>query len=175
MKFYRGEIFDSTLRQDMSFFDDPANGTGALVSRLATEPTNLQELLSMNLGLILINITNIIASAILAVAVGWKLGLTLTLGALPVIVGAGYLRIRLEFKFDDDTAGRFAKSSGLASEAVLGIRTVSSLALENAIIQRYGAALENLAKTSIASLGWKMFFYSLSQSTSFLAMALGFW
>ncbi|KAF5232808.1 hypothetical protein FAUST_8534 [Fusarium austroamericanum] len=175
MMVYRSELFDNTLRQDMSFFDDPDRGTGALVSRLAAEPTSLQELLSMNLSLIMINIVTVLSSSILAIAYGYKLGLVLTLAALPVLVGSGYVRIRLEYKFDDDTAGRFAKSSGLASEAVLGIRTVSSLALERAVIERYSNALEGLAKEAIGSLGWKMLFYSFSQSASFLAMALGFW
>lgn len=175
MTAYRGELFDNTLRQDMVFFDDPNRGTGALVSRLAAEPTSLQELLSMNLSLIMINIVTVLSSSILAIAYGWKLGLVLTLCALPVLVGSGYVRIRLEYKFDDDTAGRFAKSSSLASEAVLGIRTVSSLALERAVIERYNSALEGLAREAIAGLGWKMLFYSFSQSASFLAMALGFW
>ncbi|RGP59062.1 hypothetical protein FSPOR_11598 [Fusarium sporotrichioides] len=175
MTIYRSELFDNTLRQDMSFFDDPDRGTGALVSRLAAEPTSLQELLSMNLSLIMINIVTVVASSVLAITYGYKLGLVLTLAALPVLVGSGYVRIRLEYKFDDDTAARFAKSSGLASEAVLGIRTVSSLALERAVIERYSNALEGLAKEAIGSLGWKMLFYSFSQSASFLAMALGFW
>ncbi|GKU02834.1 multidrug resistance protein 1 [Fusarium langsethiae] len=175
MTVYRSELFDNTLRQDMSFFDDPDRGTGALVSRLAAEPTSLQELLSMNLSLIMINIVTVVASSVLAITYGYRLGLVLTLAALPVLVGSGYVRIRLEYKFDDDTAARFAKSSGLASEAVLGIRTVSSLALERAVIERYSNALEGLAKEAIGSLGWKMLFYSFSQSASFLAMALGFW
>ncbi|KAK7418059.1 hypothetical protein QQX98_004198 [Neonectria punicea] len=175
MVFYRSEIFDNTLRQDMTFFDNPDHGTGALVSRLSTEPTSLQELLSMNVSLIMINVVTVLSSSILAIAYGWKLGLALVFGALPVLVIGGYVRVRLEFKFDDDTAARFAKSSNLASESVLGIRTVSSLALEGAVIERYSSALEGLADEAIKSLGWKMMFYSLSQSASFLAMALGFW
>lgn len=175
MRFYRAEIFDNTLRQDMSFFDSPAHGTGALVARLSAEPTSLQELLSMNIALMIVNIVNLLSSSILAIATGWKLGLVLIFGALPVLVGSGYVRIRLEFKFDEDTAGRFASSSALASEAVMAIRTVSSLALEGAIIDRYRHSLEGIARHSISSLGWKMFFYSLSQSMSFLCMGLGFW
>lgn len=175
MRFYRGELFDSTLRQDMVFFDRPENGTGALVSRLSSEPTSLQELLSMNICLMLINVVNLLSSSILAIAYGWKLGLALALGALPVLVSMGYLRIRLEFKFENDTAARFAKSSGLASEAVMAIRTVSSLALERALVERYRTSLQGIAQKAIGSLGWKMLFYSLSQSISFLAMALGFW
>ncbi|KAH6884073.1 P-loop containing nucleoside triphosphate hydrolase protein [Thelonectria olida] len=175
MKVYRAEIFDNTLRQDMTFFDNPDHGTGSLVARLSAEPTSIQELLSMNVALIMVNCVTVLSSSILAIVYGWKLGLALVFGALPVLVIGGYIRIRLEFKLDDDTAARFAKSSNLASEAVLGIRTVSSLALEGAVIERYSVALEGLAKDAIGSLGWKMMSYALSQSASFLAMALGFW
>lgn len=159
----------------MSFFDDPANSTGALVSRLSNEPVNLQELLSINVGVMVINLINIIASCILAIVTGWKLGLVLTFGALPVLVFSGYLKIRLSFKLDDKTAVRFASSSGIASEAVRAIRTVSSLALENDVIRRYEDALRGIEKRSLASIGYIMFWYALSQSVSFLAMALGFW
>lgn len=175
MKFYRGEIFNNTLRQDMPFFDKPENGTGALVARLAAEPTSLQELLSMNIALLVISIVNLIASCILAIVSGWKLGLVLTFGALPFVVGSGLMRIRLEFKFEDDTVERFAKSSAVAAEAVMGIRTISSLALERAVIDRYHERLQGIAKHAIGNLGWKMLFYSLSQSISLLAMGLGFW
>jgi ATP-binding cassette subfamily B (MDR/TAP) protein 1 len=175
MKFYRAELFENTLRQDMSFFDSPDNSSGALVSRLSSEPTSLQELISMNLALILINVVNVLSSSILAIAYGWKLGLVLALGALPAIVGAGYMRIRLETKLVDDAASLFATSSGVASEAAMAIRTVSSLALERTIIKRYDASLQGLAQTALGGLGWKMFFYAASQSLAFLAMALGFW
>ncbi|PHH73146.1 hypothetical protein CDD82_5632 [Ophiocordyceps australis] len=175
MKSYRCEIFDNTLRQDMSFFDKPANSTGALVSLLASEPTSLQELLSINLSLMVINAVNLLSSSILAIVYGWKLGLVLALGALPFLVASGYVRIRLERRLEQDSAGRFAHSSGVAAEAVMGIRTVSSLALEDTVIERYQDALHGIAKQAIGSLGVKMVFYSLSQSISLLVMALGFW
>jgi ATP-binding cassette subfamily B (MDR/TAP) protein 1 len=159
----------------MRFFDEPRNGTGALVSRLSTEPTSLQELVSINLCLILVTIINILSCSILAIAYGWKLGLVLVFAVLPVLVSSGYIRVRMEFKFDEDTAERFAASSGSASEAVLAIRTVSSLALERAVIERYTASVSNLAKQALGGIGLKMLFYSFSQSVSLLGMALGFW
>lgn len=88
---------------------------------------------------------------------------------------SGYLRIRLEFKLEEDTGKRFASSTALASEAVSAIRTVSSLALERHILGKYQSRLQGVAKRSIKALTWTMFWYSLSQSISFLAMALGFW
>ncbi|CAM1507486.1 Fc.00g071270.m01.CDS01 [Cosmosporella sp. VM-42] len=175
MNFYRHDIFNNILRQEMSFFDDPDNTTGALVSRLASEPTALQDLLSSNIALILTILVNLVSSCILAISYGWKLGLVLTFGALPPLVASGYVRIRLEFKLDETAASRFANSAGIATEAILAIRTVASLALENEIIAQYEESLRSIAKASVKSLISSMFWYSLSQSISFLAMALGFW
>jgi ATP-binding cassette subfamily B (MDR/TAP) protein 1 len=175
MRSYRLEIFNNVLRQEMPFFDDPDNGTGALVSRLSTEPTALQELLSSNIALILTITVNLVSSCVLAVSYGWKLGLVLTFGALPPLVASGYVRIRLEFKLDDDTASRFANSAGIATEAVSAIRTVASLAMEKEILSKYEGSLRSIARTSVKSLVGTMLWYALSQSISFLSMALGFW
>lgn len=175
MYYYRADAFSNTMRQEMSYFDRPENSTGTLTSRIASEPYQIVELIAYNLLYIVINIVNVIASAILAIAYGWKLGLALALGGLPILMAAGYARIRLEFKFEDEAAERFAQSSGLASESVLAIRTVSSLALESTILKRYQASLQRIAREAILGLGWKMFFYALSQSASFLVMGLGFW
>ena len=175
VKSYRLEIFNNLIRQDMSFFDKPGNTTGALTTHLSEQPQNLRELLSFNITVVLIVIINLISSCILAIVIGWKLGLVLVFGALPPLVFSGYLRIRLEFKLDGDTSRRFADSTAIASEAVMAIRTVASLALERQIIDRYEGSLQHIARTSLKGLFWTMFWYSLSQSISFLAMALGFW
>ena len=159
----------------MPYFDKPRNTTGAVVSRLSTEPTHINELLAGNIGLIFITAVNLVSSSILGIIIAWKLGLVLVFGALPLVVMSGWLRIRLELRLDADTSSRFADSAGMASEAVLAIRTVSSLVLEREILDKYKHALDGIAKTSIKTLGWTMFWYSLTQSISFLSMALGFW
>jgi ATP-binding cassette subfamily B (MDR/TAP) protein 1 len=94
--FYRLQMFKDIMNQDMEFFDQEENTTGALVSKLSTEPANLQELIGFNVALIITIATNIIVSSVVAIAIGWKLGLTISLSALPVMVLFGYIRIRLE-------------------------------------------------------------------------------
>lgn len=138
-------------------------------------PTNLQELLSINVGLLLINIVNVLASSILGIAYGWKLGLVVVFGGLPLMLGCGWLRIRLEFRLDDQTSERFADSASIAAEAVSAIRTVSSLTLEREILRVYEGKLAGIASSSFKSFGWTMLWYSLTQSISLAIMALGFW
>ena len=168
-------MFTDLTKQDMPFFDKPENTTGALVSRLSSQPTQLQELLSFNVGIILIGIVTVLSSSILAIAYGWKLGLVVVFGALPPMVYAGYLRIRLEIKLDDQIDETFGSSAALASEAVSAIRTVASLALERNVLERYQASLAEVERHSVKALTWTMFWLAVTHSINFLAMALGFW
>lgn len=168
-------MFKSYLRQDLTFYDQPEHTTGSLVSHLSTKPTSLQELLGFNIGIIITALVNIVSSSILALAVGWKLGLVVLAGAMIPMVSCGYLRIRLEFMLDEGISTRFSQSAALAGEAVSAIRTVVSLAIERTILSRYTSELAGIERRSIKSLIWTMFWLSLTQSLSFLSMALSFW
>ncbi|KAI6828975.1 multidrug resistance protein [Hortaea werneckii] len=172
---YRLETFNNTAKQDITFFDQESNSTGAITSRLSTCATDLQELLGFNAGLILNNIVTVISCAILGIAYGWKLGLVCTFGALPPMLVCGYARIRLEMKLDDDTAKRFASSAAVAAEAVGAVRTVASLCLEETVLEQYRERLSIVAAKSRRTLLSTMFWYAITQSINFLAMALGFW
>ncbi|KAF2759747.1 multidrug resistance protein [Pseudovirgaria hyperparasitica] len=172
---YRSQMFHDTIRQDMSFFDKPENTVGAIVSRLSSQPTHVQELLSMNVGIIIVAMVNVVSSSILAIAIAWRLGLVVVFGALPALCFFGYLRIRLEFALDDAITQRFADSAALAAESVSAIRTVASLALERTILDRYRDSLASIEQRSAKFLLWTMFWFSLSQAVNLLAMALGFW
>jgi ATP-binding cassette subfamily B (MDR/TAP) protein 1 len=172
---YRLEMFNIILRQDMDFFDLPENSSGALTSRCSTLPTQLQELISANLLLIFIVLVNIVSSSVLALAYGWKLGLVVIFGGLPPLLGAGYLRIRLETRMDAFSSERFSSSAALASEAVIAIRTVASLTMESLVLEQYNAMLDGIVLTTIKSTLWIMILFALSQSMDFLVMALGFW
>lgn len=168
-------MFDSILKQDVQFFDRTENTTGALSSKLSSQPTNLQELWSFNLAMILIVIVNIIASSILGLAYGWKLGLVVVCGGLPLLVGSGYVRMTIDAKLNEDTGKRFADSAALASEAVSSIRTISSLALEETVLRRYQEKVDRIVKVSLPSIIHAMFWFALAQSLEFLVLALGFW
>jgi ATP-binding cassette subfamily B (MDR/TAP) protein 1 len=172
---YRQELFENTVKQDIAFFDKENNATGAITSRLARCATDLQELLSANAGLVINNIVTTFSCAILGIAYGWKLGLVCTFAALPILLFGGYYGIRISTKLDEDTTKRFAGSAAIAAEAVASIRTVSSLVLEGTIMAEYDRRLTVVATRSVKALAVTMFFFALTQSINFLAMALGFW
>ena len=95
----------------------------------------MQELISANLLLILIVVVNVIASSTLAIAYGWKLGLVVVFGGMPLLLACGYVKIRLDQRLETLTGEWFSESAGLATEAVTSIRTVASLTLETEIVR----------------------------------------
>lgn len=149
---YRREMIERIVHFDQDFFDRPENSSGALTAKLSSAPDSVQELMSGNLGLMLNVIVNIIATSVVAIAFGWKLGLTLVFAGLTVIVAGGYVRIRLDQKLETSTEEQFASSAGLASEAVSSIRTVSFLALERSVMREYSEKLDSIVHKVVRSL-----------------------
>ncbi|KAG8671709.1 hypothetical protein FPOAC1_004963 [Fusarium poae] len=172
---YRLELFTRMVGLDIEFFDRPENSSGALASILSSTPTHLQELLGLNLFVLLVMAVNITASSILAIAYGWKLALVMVFAGLPLLMGSGYFKVRLESRLHESNESRFRESASLASEAVSSLRTVTSLTAETDFITQYSETLSSIVIRSIKSLSVSMIAYAFSQSIEFLVMALGFW
>ena len=149
---HRKEMLQRILNMDQDFFDYPENSSGALTARLSSVPSATQELMSQNLGLMLNVIGNVIASSVLGIAFGWKLGLTLVATGLTLIVGSGYVRVRLDQRLEATTEKQFSSSASLAAEAVTSIRTVSLLTLESTILQEYSECLDSIVASVIRNL-----------------------
>lgn len=171
----RRGILDSILRQDLQFFDRPENTVGSLTSRLASHPQAILELMGFNISLVVICAINIIASSILAIIVSWKLGLVGVLVGIPPIAFAGYGRIRLEERMNAVSNAQFSASASTVSESVMAIRTVSSLAIENRVLQRYTDALDVAIRKTSRSMFNTMIWFSFTQAIEYFILALGFW
>ncbi|KAK1982269.1 ABC transporter [Colletotrichum cereale] len=171
----RKKIFEDILRQDLQFFDRPENSIGALTSRIDSHPQAVFELMGYNIGCIIIAALSVIACSVLAIVFAWKLGLVIVLVGLPPLVGSGWLRMRLDGKLERDISKRLSVSSAIASESVTAIRTVSSLAIEGSVLDKYTAELDQAISSSIRPLVSMMLWFSLTQSIEYLFLALGFW
>ncbi|KAK3994327.1 Leptomycin B resistance protein pmd1 [Cladorrhinum sp. PSN332] len=172
---FRRQIFSDMLRQDIQFFDRAENSTGALASRVDSDPQGIFELMGINIGLILISIINITACSILAIAHSWKLGLVVVFGGLPPLVLSGWFKIRLDQALDRNVSKRHSTSAAIASESVNAIRTVSSLALEEKVLERYTAELDHAVAGSVKPLSVIMICFGFTQAIEYWFMALGFW
>ncbi|KAB8213879.1 P-loop containing nucleoside triphosphate hydrolase protein [Aspergillus novoparasiticus] len=171
----RREIMESFLRQDLQFFDRAENTIGALIGRLDSYPQAILELMGFTVAIILMSVLNIVASSILAIVVSWKLGLVGVFVGLPPMILGGYARVRLEAKMDDEIEQRLSASASVASERVMAIRTVSSLAIENTVLRKYGYELDLAISHISRPMFHMMTWFSLTQSVEYFVLALGFW
>ncbi|KAJ5344598.1 multidrug resistance protein 1 2 3 (p glycoprotein 1 2 3) [Penicillium brevicompactum] len=167
--------FHDFLHQDIEFFDREENSTGAIVTRVDSNPQAILELMGYNIGLILIATFNVLVCAVLALVYSWKLGLVVICAGLTPLVGAGYLKIRLDAKLDRDTSKRYSISASIASEAVTSIRTISSLAIEHSVLERYTRELDEAIADLKRPLFVVMASFAFTQSAEYWFLALGFW
>ncbi|KAJ6438239.1 multidrug resistance protein [Purpureocillium lavendulum] len=172
---FRRQSLDDMLRQDLQFFDRPENNTGALAGRVDANPQAILELMGFNVALIFISVLNVLVCSVLGIAYSWKLGLVVVLAGLPPMLASGWLKIRFDVKLDRDVSARHAESSAIASEAVTAIRTVSSLAIEESVLARYTAELDDAVRGSVRPLFTMMIWFALTQSLEYGFLALGFW
>ncbi|KAJ5112704.1 ABC transporter [Penicillium argentinense] len=172
---YRRQIVNDMLRQDLQFFDRPENTTGALTSRADSYPQAVFELMGFTVALIVVATTSVVACCILAVVYSWRIGVVIVFAGLPPMLVSGWARIRMEAAMDDKISKRFSSSASIASEAVNSIRTVSSLALEKTVLERYTQELDQAIASSTRPLLMIMLPFAFTQSVEYSFLALGFW
>ncbi|OTB18178.1 hypothetical protein K445DRAFT_314988 [Daldinia sp. EC12] len=172
---YRRQIVNDLLKQDLKFFDRPENTTGALISRTDSYPQAVFELMGFTVALTVVSVVGVLSCSILALAYGWRLGLVIVFAGLPPLVLSGYARIRIESAMDHRISKRFSTSASIASEAVTAIRTVSSLAIEKSVLERYTNELDHAILSCTKPVMLSMAAFSFTQTVEYCFMALGFW
>jgi ATP-binding cassette, subfamily B (MDR/TAP), member 1 len=170
----RLQSFRTMLRQDIQFFDREENNAGALTTFLSTETTHLAGLSGPTLGTIMSVSTTLITSIVIAIAIGWKVGLVCT-STVPVLLACGFLRFWMLSRFTSRAKRAYETSAGYACEAAAAIRTVASLTRERDVWQHYHEQLVAQQARSLVSILKSSTLYAASQSAMFLANALGFW
>ena len=172
---YGQEYLNNIMRQRIPFFDDQDHSAGSLTSRLSGDTMQLRQLMTTEMSMALIAIVNLVGSLIIAFIYGWKLTIVGLFSVLPIILAAGYMRVRLEMEFEKKNAKVFKESSQFASEAVGAFRTVLSLIMEDMIGDRYQTLLMSHVKHAFGSAKYSTIVFAASDSLELGCMALTFW
>ena len=168
-------MLHNILAKPVSFFDAEEHNVGALTARLATDPTQLQQLLGMNMAFVIISFFNVVGCLIISFVFGWKLTVVTVLTSMPIILGAAFLRVKYEREFEKKGNAVFAESAKFATESISAFRTVSSLTLEDSICNRYERLLQHHIKTGFLKAAISTFVFAMSDSIALLCMAFVLW
>ncbi|KAI0397009.1 ABC transporter-like protein [Xylariaceae sp. FL0594] len=172
---YRLEYFTNIIAKKVSWFDGDGRSVGALTGLVATDPTQLQQLLGTNITFTVISVLSVVGCLSISLYFGWKLTLVAFSSATPLALAAGFFRIRVEKRFEALNVRVFAESARFATESVGAIRTVTALTLEDAICKRYEELLRDHVRTAFGQARFSTLVFAASDSLPLLAMAFVLW
>ncbi|XP_048755888.2 ATP-dependent translocase ABCB1-like isoform X2 [Ostrea edulis] len=170
----RQNSFRALLRQDMEYFDDPKNTTGALTTRLATEAAEVQGASGAQLGSMFQNLANIGTGVIIGFVYGWQLTLVI-LAFIPIIGIAGVLQMKLLEGVTGQNKEALEEAGKTATEAIENIRTVASLCQEETMVNLYKAQLATPYKTALRKSHFTGIAFAASTAVMFFAYATAFY
>ncbi|XP_012562041.2 ATP-dependent translocase ABCB1 isoform X1 [Hydra vulgaris] len=169
----RKEAFTAILRQDISFFDDPMNSTGALTARLNSDASAVKGATSSRLNILTQSIFMGVTSLAVSFYFSWKLTLLL-LAFAPILLIAGAAHMKIFSNFALEQGKHLVDACASAQEAIMNIRTVASLGKEVYFIDDFVKKLSGPFRKSVYnSLAFGVSF-GLSGSIMMLANAAAF-
>ncbi|KAF2262556.1 ABC transporter-like protein [Lojkania enalia] len=171
---YRGIYFRGLLLQPVTFFDSVLHSPSSLVAHLSSDPANLQgfAILFSSLAITVVNLGSFV---ILGLVVSWRFTLVALVGTFPVIVFAGFLRVRSQQKKNKTLSEPLMSSAQYAAEVIENIRTVSAFAMESEVCQKMAQKMTSSMGVFYRNLLFTMPMFALSQSGNLLGMTLSFW
>ncbi|KAJ6632996.1 ATP-dependent translocase ABCB1, partial [Pseudolycoriella hygida] len=166
----RSKAFGHMLKQEIAWFDDKANGTGSLCSRLSADAAAVQGATGQRVGNVLSSISTICFGIGIAMYYEWRLGFV-ALAFTPILIVGSYVDIKLMKQKNLGNGSALEKSTKIAVEAVGNIRTVHQLGREKMFYKMYVDLLEPTVKKARSVTHLRGLVYGFARSFFFFAYA----
>ncbi|KAL6840494.1 hypothetical protein ACP4OV_030304 [Aristida adscensionis] len=141
IKRIRSLAFRSIVHQEIAWFDDPKNSSGALGTRLLVDASNVRRLVGDNLAMAVEIMSTLITGFVIAMIADWKLCLIIVC-VIPLLGLQGYTQVRFLKGFSEDAKLLYEDASQMATDAVSSIRTVASFCAEKTVMKVYDSKCE---------------------------------
>ncbi|NXR72816.1 MDR1 protein, partial [Pycnonotus jocosus] len=169
----RSLSFKALLQQEIGWYDDHKNAVGVLLTRLATDASQVKGATGSRLALMTMTVFTLVTAIIIAFVYGWQLTL-LILACIPVMVGANAVNTSSMSGHAAEDQKALEEAGRISTESVENIRTVASLTKEEAFYERYVASLDLTYRKSLRKAPFYGFTYGISQSSEYFINAAVF-
>ncbi|NWW34547.1 MDR1 protein, partial [Panurus biarmicus] len=169
----RSLSFRALLQQEIGWYDDQKNAVGVLLTRLATDASQVKGATGSRLALMTMTVFTLVTAIIIAFVYGWQLTL-LILACIPFIVGANAVSASSMSGHAAEDQKALEEAGRISTESVENIRTVASLTKEEAFYERYIASLNHTYRKSLKKAPFYGFTYGIAQSSEYFINAAVF-
>ncbi|XP_058800345.1 ATP-dependent translocase ABCB1-like [Phymastichus coffea] len=166
----RGHLFEAMLRQEVGWYDEPANGTGALCSKLSTDAAAVQGAIGQRIGTIFQSCSTIALSVGLALYYEWRLGLV-GMTFIPLIMVVTYAQGLLFRQETLNYHNSLEVSTKIAVEAVSNVRTVIGLCREDTFFQSYVNSMVPSLNLGVRNTHFRGLVFGMARAVSYFAYA----
>ncbi|MFN8510216.1 MAG: ABC transporter transmembrane domain-containing protein [Deinococcaceae bacterium] len=168
----RSKLFDHIIHLPLHFFE--TRRTGEISSRLSSDATVVQGLISQDLNQLITQVFILIGGITLLFIQNVKLTLVM-LSVVPLVVIAAAILGRRLRKLSTHFQDRLAEASGNAEESISGIRVVQSFTAELFESGRYAQAMRASFVAAMKRAWLRAWFVSLLVLTTFASLSLVLW
>ncbi|CAN4105733.1 unnamed protein product [Withania somnifera] len=140
--------FKKVVHQEISWFDDHTNSSGAVGARLSIDASTVRTLVGDSLALIVQNMATTLGSLVIAFTANWILAVIILL-VLPLIGVSGFVQTKLYEGYSANAKVMYEEASQIANDAVGSIRTVASFCAEEKVMDMYQKKCEGPMKKGV--------------------------
>ncbi|KAJ7322390.1 hypothetical protein JRQ81_018677, partial [Phrynocephalus forsythii] len=169
----RSLSFKALLQQEIGWFDDHNNGIGILLTRLATDASQVKGATGTRLALLTMTVFTLVTALVIAFVHGWQLTL-LILACIPFIATTQAIRVKSMAGHAANDQKALEEAGRISTETVENIRTVAALTREDRFFERYIASLEGPYRDALKKAPISGFSYAIAQSANFFINAAVF-
>ncbi|XP_032847569.2 ATP-binding cassette sub-family B member 5 [Tyto alba] len=166
-------ILATHLIQEVGWYDDQKNAVGVLLTRLATDASQVKGATGSRLGLMTMTVFTLLTAIIIAFVYGWQLTL-LILACIPFIIATNAASVRSVSGHAAKDQKALEEAGRISTESVENIRTVASLTREDAFYERYIASLNGPYRDSLRKSPFYGLTYGLAQCANYFIDAAVF-
>uniref|UniRef100_A0A8D2Q923 Uncharacterized protein n=1 Tax=Varanus komodoensis TaxID=61221 RepID=A0A8D2Q923_VARKO len=137
----RSLSFKALLQQEIGWFDDHNNGIGVLLTRLATDASQVKGATGSRLALLTTTIVTLVTAVVIAFMHGWQLTLFI-LACIPFVAVTETISVKTRTGNAAKDQKALEEAGRISAEAVENIRTVVALTSEDRFFEKYKKSLE---------------------------------